>query len=103
VDIQLLKLIVEDMGVRDLSQPIVGKFKNVNFMFFNFVNNQKESLIIDSFEDLIVGRPAMCRNDLWNKLFNNICCDCTGSTCSPPIKSSKESIIKISFKFKDYF
>jgi hypothetical protein len=79
-----------DMGVRDLSQPIIGKFKNISFIFFNFVNNQNESinlkniLIIDSFEDLIIGRPAMCKNNLWNKLFDNICCDCIESTCSPP-------------------
>jgi hypothetical protein len=33
-----------DMGVRDLSQPIIGKFRNVDFMFLNVVNNQKESL-----------------------------------------------------------
>ena len=34
-----------DMGVMDVSQPIFGKFKNLEVYFFNFVTNKSESFI----------------------------------------------------------
>lgn len=61
-----------DMGVKDLSQNIIDKFKNLEVYFFNFVNNTNESFIlkdifiINSFHDLIIG--PIFQYDLFNKL-----------------------------------
>ena len=71
-----------DMGVMDLSQPIIGKFKNLEVYFFNFVTNKKESFIlneifiINSLHELIIGRIPICKIDLFNKLKQDICRDC---------------------------
>ena len=89
-----------EMGVRDLSQSIIGKFKNVEVYFFNFVINKIESFIIDeifvinSHHDLIIGRLPICKFDLFNKLREDICKDCCGETCN--ISSQRKAINNIS-------
>lgn len=76
-----------DMGVLDLAQPILGKFKNLEVYFFNFVTNKSESFIlneifiINSLHDLIIGRIPICKYDLFNKSRKNICKDC-GEPCN---------------------
>ena len=71
-----------EMGVKDLSQTIIGKFKNIEVYFFNFVTNSNESIILDnifvinSYHELIIGRIPICKFDLFNKLKKDICRDC---------------------------
>jgi hypothetical protein len=78
---------VIDMGVKNLTQSVLGNFSKLEFSFYNFVTKKYEILIlhdvlvINSYNDLIIGRISMCKHDLWNKLFQNICYDCCDDNC----------------------
>jgi len=83
-----------EMGVKGLSEKILGKFTNLEIHFFNFVNNINESFVINeifivnSYHDLIIGRIPICKFDLFNKLKKDICRDCC-SNMHPTVPKGK--------------